>query len=153
HPIPVLYHCCGQHDNPAVARVLFEAGATPFDGETVYHAADEGHEQSLALIEQFSDRKLLAKECTKCLRSQMHWGRTRGAKWLLEHGADPNSLHPKYGESAVHAAAKRGASESVIKMLLKYGGDPKVRTADGKTAIQLARESKKNRVARQLALA
>src|SRR5205823_5282037 len=58
HPIPVLYHSCGQHDNPAVARLLFESGATPFDGETVYHAADEGHKQSLVLIEQFGDRKM-----------------------------------------------------------------------------------------------
>ena len=27
--IPALYHCCGQHDNPAVAEVLMRAGAMP----------------------------------------------------------------------------------------------------------------------------
>jgi ankyrin repeat protein len=147
-PIPVLYHCCGQHDNPAVARVLLEAGTSPLDGESVYHAADEDHRQALELIEQFTDPKKLADECTKCLRTQLHWGRTRGARWLLEHGADPNSLHPESGESALHAAVKRGASKHVIALLLSRGGDPKRKNEKGKTAIQLA--AGKPRIAEQL---
>jgi ankyrin repeat protein len=74
-----------------------------------------------------------------CLVSQLHWGHTNGLNWLLEHGADPNAIHPRYGESALHAAIRSKRSESVIRALLKHGADVKVKTADGKTASQLAR--------------
>jgi ankyrin repeat protein len=138
-PIPVLYHCCGQHDNPAVAELLFQAGATPYDSETVYHAADEGHSQCLTLIERYADPKLLAGECTKCLCTQAHWGRFRGAKWLLEHGADPNCLG-RWDDSALHSAVKHRANDAIVRLLLKHGAEPKLKNKNGRNAIQLATE-------------
>jgi ankyrin repeat protein len=80
----------------------------------------------------------------------MHWGRTRATPWLLEHGANPNSLHPKVGLSALHSAVKQGKSDAVIRLLLKHGADPRVKTADGQTAIQLARKSRKARILKLL---
>ena len=146
-PISVLYMCCGRVDNAAMTELLMKAGANACDNESVYHAADEGHTECLAVIGKYTDRKSLAEECTKSLRTQMHWGRSRGAKWLLEHGADPNSLHPQFGNSALHQAAVLGSNDRVIKLLLKHGGDPSVRNAKGKSAIELAVEFKKRRVA------
>jgi ankyrin repeat protein len=137
-PIRPLYHCCGQHDNPAVAEVLFDAGATPYDDETVYHAADEDHRGCLALIERYAEKKKLAAECTKCLCTQLHWGHSRGAPWLLAHGADPNYLHPKYGDSALHSAIKQRSNDKIIRLLLGHGGRPDRRNKAGKTAVQLA---------------
>ncbi len=145
-PISVLYMCCGRVDNAAMTELLMKAGANACDNESVYHAADEGHSECLAVIERYTDKKLLAEECTKALRTQMHWGRSRGAKWLLEHGADPNSLHPQFGNSALHQAALLGSNDGVIQLLLAHGGDPKVRNAKGKSAIELASEAKKSRV-------
>jgi ankyrin repeat protein len=138
-PIPVLYHCCGYHDNPAVAEVLFKAGATPFDNETVFHAADEDHRQCLALIEKYADKKKLAEECSQALATLMHWGRMRGTKWFLEHGADPNFLHKDSGDATLHSAVKNRSNDRVIGLLLKHGADPKKKNREGKTALQLAK--------------
>ena len=121
------------------------------DNESVYHASDEGHDACLApVIERYADKKKLAEECTKCLRTQMHWGKSRGMKWLLAHGADPNSLHPQFGRSALHAAALHGSSEKVISILLSDGAIPAAKSAAGETAIQIARKAKKERVVKQL---
>jgi ankyrin repeat protein len=137
-PLPPLYFCCGAHNNPAVAEVLFKAGAAPFDGETVYHAADEGHRECLELIERYADPKKLAVECTRCIGYQLHWGFSRGAPWLLAHGADPNALREDFGDSALHAAVKARCNDDVIRLILKHGGDPKRKNAAGKSAIDLA---------------
>jgi ankyrin repeat protein len=144
-PIPPLYHCCGQHDNPWVAEVLFEAGAEPYDNETVYHAADEGHDKCLALIEKYTEKEKLAEECSKCLATQAHWGRFRGAEWLLEHGADVNRIG-RHGDAALHSAVKHRAGDAVFKLLHRYGADPKRKNAEGKTAMQLARASGVDRI-------
>ena len=84
------------------------------------------------------------------LANQLHWGSTRGMPWLLAHGADPNVPSELYGDSALHAAARSGASEKIIASLLEHGGDPRVKNREGKTAIALARTAKKTRVVKQL---
>lgn len=154
-PIPVLYYACGYHNNPALTGYLLQRGAEPYDGESVYHASDEGHAECLAVIERHADSRKLKAECTKCLRTQLHWGRTRGMAWLLAHGADPNAVLPQVpyadaGHSALQAAAKNGASEKVIATLLAHGGEPMAKLRDGKTAIDIARAAKKHRVVEQL---
>jgi ankyrin repeat protein len=152
-PISVLYHCCGQQNNPALAKLLMDSGANPCDGEAVYHAADEGHQECLDLFERYVEPKKLAREATRSLPNQLHWGRTRGMAWLLAHGADPNHVSSLYGEASLHAAARNGANEKVIDALLKHGADPRVKNAKGETAIQVAQKAKKTRVVQQLRLA
>lgn len=149
-PLRPLYYAAGWSNHPAMAEVLLKAGADPCDNESVYHAADEGYAECLELFEKYVPKKKLAEQCTMCLRTQFHWGHSKGAQWLLAHGADPNSLYPNSGNSALHAAAKSGANEKVIALLLQHGGDPKVKNKDGKTAIELARTAGKARVAKQL---
>jgi ankyrin repeat protein len=149
-PLRPLYFACGASNNDAVARVLIEAGADPCDGESIYHAADEGHDACLALIERHVKPSKLAKEATMCLANQLHWGRSRGMRWLLEHGADPNAIGSMHGDSALHAAARGGASEKVIATLLAYGADPRVKNREGRNALEVARAARKTRVVRQL---
>ena len=67
-------------------QLLLNAGANPCDLESSYHASDEGHEECLAIFERQVPPKKLAAECTRCLPTQLHWGHTRGIKWLLAHG-------------------------------------------------------------------
>jgi ankyrin repeat protein len=145
-PIRPLYHCCGQHDNPALTELLLRHGATPCDDESVYHAADEGHRRCLDLIEKYTDAKRLAEECSKCLASQLHWGHTRGAEWLLRHGADPNYTSERYGESALHGAVRHGSSDKIIRMLLSHGANPKLKNKLGQSAIALAKSLKRTRI-------
>jgi ankyrin repeat protein len=91
------------------------------------------------LFEKMVDPKDLATECTNCIVPQLHWGHTNGLNWLLAHGADPNAIHPRYGQSALHAAIQSKRSAAVMRALLKHGADVNVKTVDGKTAMQLAR--------------
>lgn len=119
-PLRPLYFACGHSNNPRVAEILIRAGADPCDDESVYHASDEGHIECLEVIARLTDPARLAKECTKCLAVQLQWGRTRGMKWLLEHGADPNWKHPKSGRTAIEEAARQRKTETVIRMLRGY---------------------------------
>jgi len=113
----------------------------------VYHASDEGHTECLALIERYVPAAELAAECTRCLPTQLHWGRTRGMPWLLAHGANPNILHPWTGKNALHEAAGRGAADKVIASLLARGADPMRKTGEGKTAWELVPEKARGKLA------
>jgi ankyrin repeat protein len=148
-PIPVLYGPCGRHDFPEMAEALIAAGANPCDGESVYHAADEGHAGALAVIERRTDPAALAAECGRCLATMMHWHRTRGLPWLLAHGADPNVLN-RWGNSALHEAAIRGSAPAVIRLLLSHGGDAARANAAGLSAIDLASRHGRARVLAEL---
>jgi len=139
--IPPLYYATGYQDNPAMTEFLLQAGADPADGESVYHAADEGHTGALEALARLVPRPVLAAQATNALTGQLGWGGTRGVPWLLAHGADPNALHETTGDAALHAAARVGASEKVVRMLLDYGARPDVRNRDGLTAREVARKS------------
>jgi hypothetical protein len=116
----------------------------------VYHASDEGHAACLGVIERLVDAKRLAAECTRCLPVQLHWAHSRGVPWLLAHGGDPNVVHPRYGQNALHAAVARGAGEAVVKLLLAHGADPHVKDKAGRTAVQIAKARKRPAIAKLL---
>lgn len=149
-PISPLFYACGYHNNPRATEQMIRAGANPCDQESVYHASDEDHAACLDVIERLTDRQQLAAECTRCLATQLNFGHSAGAAWLLAHGANPNTLYPKFGRSALHGAALNGAGDAVLRLLLSHGGDPKVKTKDGKTAIGLAKSKGKARVVKTL---
>lgn len=136
-PISVLYHAAGQHDNPDLVEMLLRAGANPLDAEGIWHASDEGHTGALAVFERMVEPSQLAAEASRCLVTQLRFGKVRGAPWLLAHGAEPNTIEPVTGDAALHAAARMGAGEATVKLLLKYGADPMLRNREGKTADQL----------------
>ncbi len=58
---------------------------------------------------------------------------------LLERGADPNARQ-QMDFTPFHAAASRGDIE-MARLLLEHGADPKAKTADGKTAADVAQKS------------
>jgi ankyrin repeat protein len=130
-PLPPLFFSTGLHDHAAMAMVLIEGGADPCDMESVFHAADEGHQQSLDVLERLVPRDRLAAECTRCLAVLVRWGRTRGVPWLLAHGADPNWIDPEGGESALQTASKDAGKARLVKLLLAHGGDPPVKSRQG----------------------
>lgn len=86
-PISVLYHAAGQHDNPAMVELLLNAGANPMDNEGIFHASDEGHAGALEVFARLVPPEQLAAEATRCLATQLKWGRKRGSGWLIAHGA------------------------------------------------------------------
>ncbi|MFN8654475.1 MAG: ankyrin repeat domain-containing protein [Gemmatimonadales bacterium] len=142
-----LYHACGYQDNPGLAEWLLDHGASAADGESVYHAADEGHEGALAALARKVPKGTLSAEATYALTGLLKWGRTRAVPWLLAHGADPNALHPTSGDAALHAAARAGTGAATIQLLLERGARKDLKNKEGRTPKEVARDAGNARTA------
>lgn len=147
--LPALYAVTGLRNVPGIARMLLEAGASPTDGESVFHAAECFHEEALALLLEFDVD----------LNQTGDWGNTplyfllrywdierhpavgRGLRWLLDHGAEPDVRSGVERETALHVAVRRGQSPETIRLLLDHGADPRAARADGRSVWLLARRS------------
>ncbi|HET7535545.1 MAG TPA: ankyrin repeat domain-containing protein [Candidatus Didemnitutus sp.] len=144
--LPALYGATGVNNYPRTARVLLEAGANPNDDESVYHAAEHAHFESLEVLKEFgadvshSAVKFQGNTPLYFLFAVVGGGvkREAGARWLLENGANPNVVCRDVKETALHAAVRRGYSTAIIELMLKYGADPALRRADGRTSLDLA---------------
>lgn len=139
--ISPLYYATGYHDNPGLTELLLDLGAEPDDGESVWHASDEGHEKALEVLARRIPTAKLVTITTDALPGQLRWGKTRGAAWLLAHGADPNILHKQSGDAALHAAAKAGSSEKIVKLILAHGARKDLKNREGLTARELAKNA------------
>lgn len=146
-PQAVLYGATGANNYPQLASVLLEAGADPNDCESRYHAAENNH---VACLE------LLAKHGTDFDRADSVYGNTplyflfgyhhppanvkAGIRWLLEHGANPNTRSYVHAanETALHAALHHGWDTAMIELLLQHGADPRLPRSDGRTPYAMA---------------
>ena len=84
------------------------------------------------------------------LNDLIRWGQFGPARWLLEHGADPNraqgddlrdadgTLSTTAGWTALHHAASRGNAK-MVETLLAVGADPARRDREGRTPLDIAR--------------
>lgn len=147
-PLTALYLAAGVADNPAVVRVLLEAGANPNDGESIYHAAEHNHRECLELLARHGAS--LSARTTPWNNTPLYFllgyresdagweSATEGARWLLEHGADPNVTSYDIEETPLHLAIRNGRGLPTITMLLEHGADPAAVRADGGTPYQLA---------------
>lgn len=136
-PISVLYFSAGMHDNPGLTELLLAAGANPLDTEGIWHASDEGHTESLKVFERMVPKEILALEASRCLVTQLRFGKVRGMPWLLAHGADPNYIGEESGDAALHAAARARLGQATVDLLTRNGADPKLKNREGKTAAEL----------------
>lgn len=145
--IPALYFAC-VGGNAGLVRLLLARGADPNDGESVYHAAELDRRACLEL--------LLAAGADLGSR-HAHWNNTplyflsgyreghpgtaratRGMRWLLAHGADPNVTSYDHAETPLHAIASHGRGPAVAELLLAHGAAVDARRADGRTPYALA---------------
>ncbi|MCC7476824.1 ankyrin repeat domain-containing protein [bacterium] len=146
--LSALYGASGHGNFPALTRLLLEAGADPNDGESVYHCAQRNMRDCLELLlahgAQLSRLDPVHRNTPLyfVLGYREHEAgaalATAGARWLLEHGADPNIRCYEHRSTVLHLVCEKGRSAAVVNMLLAFGADPAVRRSDGATPYMLA---------------
>jgi ankyrin repeat protein len=127
---PALYAAIAISTNLALARLLLDAGADPNDGQSLYHAAERFDQDALELLFGYG---LSGDSLSYCLFHKLDFGYEPGIRWFLDHGADPNTRHPRANESTLHWAIKRACDDGVVELLLSRGADPNARTRAGHT--------------------
>jgi ankyrin repeat protein len=125
---------------PELAELLLKSGANPTDGVSTHIAAGSGNVAALELLYRFGVNVNGIPGGVPPLAYILGWMRPddiSGAKWLLEHGADPNLAWAQSGESPLHVAAQR-LDVKTVELLVSHGADVNKRRPDGRTAHTLA---------------
>ena len=123
-----------------LAGVLLEGGANPTDGVSMHIAAGSGNLPALELLHRFAAHINGIAGGVPPLAYILGWVRPEdisGARWLLEHKADPNLAWPQTHEAPLHVAAQR-LDVAIVELLVSYGADVNKRRPDGRTAHTLA---------------
>jgi ankyrin repeat protein len=130
NPLPALYGATGHSNNPALGRVLLEAGANPNDNESLYHSSEHSDHVCMKLLFEFG----IKPEKTNALKRNLDFDDLEGARLLLEYGLDPNEYIP----TALHHAIIRGRGGEFVDLLVKHGVNLEARDEKGQTAYELA---------------
>jgi ankyrin repeat protein len=106
-----LYGAAGVNHNPELTRVLLEAGASPDDGESLYHATEAESSECLRLLLEHG----ATTSGTNALPHALDYDRIEHVRLLLDAGADPNE-----GATLVHAV-RRGRGPEFLRLLVQRG--------------------------------
>ncbi|MEZ5291754.1 MAG: ankyrin repeat domain-containing protein [Vicinamibacterales bacterium] len=121
-----------------LAEVLLEAGADPTDGVTAHIAGGGGDLAALDLLLAHGLRVDGMAGGVPPLAYLMTWSdNPDGARWLLDHGADPNLPWGELSDTPMHLAAQRW-DVAMAEALAARGADVRARRADGATPHTLA---------------
>ena len=136
---PVLYGAAGIAHHPELTRLLLEHGADPNDGEVVYHSPETRDNRALALLVETG--RLTPESLALMLIRKHDWHDIEGARYLLEHGADPN-LEWRHGLTALHHALERDNALGMFEALLDHGADPRLAVRGLTAAARAARRGR-----------
>ncbi len=146
---PVLWGAVSVVRSLRLAAALLDAGADPSDGVTLPLAAGAGDVAALDLLFAHGAdvNRPWATDGAAPLYAILHWAKTPdGARWLLDHGADPDPLFAENGETPLHVVAA-GWDVSLVEELVNRGADIARPRADGRTSYAVAELSGNREVA------
>jgi ankyrin repeat protein len=132
NPLPCLYGATGYNNNPALARLLIEAGARVDDEESIYHSTEHPDLECLRLL--LAPRPPIREHV---LKHMLDRDDVTGTTLLLDAGADPNEPNGR-GETALHWAVWRDRSPAIVDLLLARGAALEARRIDGRTPYAMA---------------
>jgi ankyrin repeat protein len=132
NPFPCLYGATGYNNNPALARVLIDAGAAIDDDESIYHSTEHADLDCLRLL--LASRPRVREHVLKHMLDRED---PTGTALLLDAGADPNETNGR-GETALHWAIWRDRSPAIVDLLLARRTAIDARRIDGRTAYAMA---------------
>lgn len=136
HRFTALYGAV-DHDRPELVKELLEAGASPDDGESLYHATEHADARCLELLLAYGARPIAEGNV---LNRALDQSALRPVRTLLEAGADPNARSgPIFEHMALHHVALRGWGPPAIDLLLEFGAELEMRDPNGRTSYQVAR--------------
>lgn len=122
-----LYGAAGVAHHAPMTRLLLERGADPTDVEVVYHSPEGYDLAAMKLVVETG--KLSADDLALMLVRKHDWHDYEGAKYLLEHGADPN-VHRSRGWQPLQHALARDNSLTIIELLLDHRADPTIKVKE-----------------------
>ncbi len=129
-----LYGAAGVAHNEPLTRLLLARGADPNDEDAVYHV---GESRELgALMAMVETGRVTPGNLSLMLIRKHDWHDIEGARWLLDHGTDPNHERTR-GWLAIHHALARDNALAMFELLLDHGADP-LKVKDGLTAVARA---------------
>ncbi len=128
-----LYGAAGHAHDPALTRMLLEAGADPNDGESLYHSLDGPDLECTRLLLEAG----AIVSGGNALFHVLDRENLPGLELLLAHGGDPNEFSDSLGRP-LHHAIRRGRSLAHIDALLAAGADPTAPASSGVSAELLA---------------
>ena len=134
-----LYGAAGVAHHAALTRLLLERGADPNDVEAVYHSP-EGYDLG-AMQALVGTGRVTPEHLALMLIRKHDWHDEAGARWLLEHGADPNGERQQ-GWLPLHHALARDNSLAMIALLLDHGADPSLEKSGMSGITRAAREGR-----------
>jgi ankyrin repeat protein len=111
--VSALYGAAGVIHEPELTRILLEAGASPDDGESVYHSLESQSPECLQLLLAHGAEA----RSTNGLAHALDYDRIEPVRMLLEAGADPNE-----GALLAHAV-RRGRGPEFLQLLVDYGAE------------------------------
>jgi ankyrin repeat protein len=135
--------------NQPVAELLLDHGADPNDVYRDVLLTGCNYNFAHVLLGRRAELNPVMWKGQTLLHVTIHWGRLSSAQWLLEHGADPNTVGEKDAWTPLHQAASRGVA-SIVDALLKHGADPSKKDSHGRSALDVARMKKRTAVVKAL---
>jgi len=135
YPLSTLYGAAGSNHDPALTRILLDAGANPNDGESLYHSLENPACTRLLL-----EHGARIAESNAIYRS-IDLDDDTALKLLLQHGGDPNEPARNaplsdWGSPLSWAIYRRRPRHA--KALLDAGADPSATPANGVSPYRLA---------------